>query len=131
MAPRRQASQAPTQSLESHDTALPATRQQKSKSPRQPKAAPPTLVSNRDYYFTWIHPFLVTASLTLALQAVFSAIIDQATGKELGNVSRHLNSIWSNLGLMGWKFAELGVGWYAGYGSMALQSDQSLMTDGN
>ena len=117
MAPRRRATQALAQSLESQDSASSSTKPSSSKTTSQ--ALNPsfgntdaTSINSND-----LQHFLITAVVTLALQTALSAAIDRTTGGELGSVSRHFSSSWKILGLTGWKIVELATGWYAGYGS--------------
>ena len=70
-----------------------------------------------NYGLASLGQFLITATATLVLQTVFSAVVEKTRGKDLGNVARRLESTWSALGLTAWKLLELAVGWAAGYGS--------------
>lgn len=61
-------------------------------------------------------PVLVILSLTLS--ATFYTVASSFTAGDLSSVSRRLDDWWEVAGLVGWKTAELAVGWWGGYDCM-------------
>lgn len=69
---------------------------------------------------TWFHfPLLVVISLTLS--STFYSLASNFTAGDLSSVSRSLDEWWKVLGLLGWKSAELAVGWWCEYDSMSFK----------
>lgn len=58
-------------------------------------------------------PLLVIISLSLSVAAL--SIVADGLGYELGSVSRSRNEPWQVAAYLGWKIAELAVGWYGKY----------------
>ncbi|OCL08082.1 hypothetical protein AOQ84DRAFT_293849 [Glonium stellatum] len=58
-------------------------------------------------------PLLVIISLSLNVAAL--SIVADGLGYELGSVSRSRNEPWQVAAYLGWKVAELAVGWYGKY----------------
>ena len=59
--------------------------------------------------------FVPLAALSLTLSAaLYSAAANFTTG-DLSTVSRSLDGWWEIAGLVGFKVAELGIGWWLGY----------------
>ena len=63
-------------------------------------------------------PLLVFLSLTLS--ATLYTVASGFTAGDLSSVSRKLDDWWEVGGLIGWKAAELAVGWWGGYDRMLL-----------
>lgn len=60
-------------------------------------------------------PLLVVTSLTLS--AALYSVASVFTSGDLSSVSRSLDDWWEVAGLIGWKTAELAVGWWGEYDS--------------
>lgn len=58
-------------------------------------------------------PLLIIISLSLNVAAL--SIVADGLGYELGSVSRSRNETWQVAAYLGWKVAELAVGWYGKY----------------
>lgn len=65
-------------------------------------------------------PLLVV--LSLALSATLYTFASSFTAGDLSSVSRRLDDWWEVVGLIGWKTAELAVGWWGGYDRMFLRA---------
>jgi len=58
-------------------------------------------------------PLLVLISLTSS--SVLYSLSSAITAGDLSSVSKSLNDWWEITGLLGWKTAQLAVGWWGGY----------------
>ena len=116
MAPKRHATGALTQSLDKPDAPSVPKKQLRKPNATLGNAAIQN-VQDVDSSSESLKQFLITAVVALVLQGLSSAIVDQWKGAELASVSRNYESTWKFLALTIGKVLELGVGWYAGYGS--------------
>lgn len=89
-----------------------------------PPPAPPVHVSVKEPESTFpgtLHfPALVVLSLTLS--ATLYTVASSFTAGDLSSVSRRLDDWWEVAGLIGWKTAQLAVGWWGGYDRMLLKA---------
>lgn len=54
----------------------------------------------------------------MGLSSLLYAVASPFTSGDLANVSRTRDDWWEVAGLLGWKAAQLAVGWYGAYDSM-------------
>jgi len=62
--------------------------------------------------------FPLVVLLSFALSTLFYSLVADFAGFELAAVSKELTDEWQVALLLGWKFSELCVAWYAGYDCM-------------
>lgn len=86
-----------------------------------PPAAQP-LTKEPDSTLPGALQFPLLAVLSLTLSATLYTIASSFTAGDLSSVSRRLDDWWEVAGLIGWKTAELAVGWWGGYDRMVLQA---------
>ena len=80
--------------------------------------ATPVLVKEPESTFPATLQFPVIVVLSLTLSATLYTVASSFTAGDLSSVSRRLDDWWEVAGLVGWKTAELAVGWWGGYDGM-------------
>lgn len=84
-----------------------------SKMSRMRQTTPPSLISKIPTLLRF--PLLVLSSLTLS--SALYTFASHFTAGDLSSVSRSIDDWWQVAGLIGWKTAELAVGWWGEYDS--------------
>lgn len=84
--------------------------------------ATPTLEMQPESTLSGALHFPVLVVLSLTLSATLYTVASGFTAGDLSSVSRKLDDWWEVAGLIGWKTAELAVGWWGGYDRILLEA---------
>lgn len=86
-----------------------------------PPATPVLAVKEPESTFSGALHFPALVVLSLGLSATLYTVASGFTAGDLSSVSRRLDDWWEVAGLIGWKTAELAVGWWGGFDRMLLE----------
>ena len=84
--------------------------------------ATPVLVKEPESSFSGTLHFPALVLLSLTLSATLYTVASNFTAGDLSSVSRRLDDWWEVAALVGWKTAQLAVGWWGGYDRMLLEA---------
>jgi len=90
----------------------------KSATPSEPPATLPAASPAPSSGFPAQLRFPVLVILSMTLSSVLYSVASPFTSGDLATVSRSHDEWWEVAGLLGWKAAQLAVGWYGGYDSV-------------